>query len=204
MDKTDKTAPREAAAAARASDDSVLAANWVEAKTKDGDIYYYHRHNRAVRWDRPTPELAAKIEAREVSLRERQAERVAALERESQAADSRAQEEQLARERVHGMVESWAGDAGWKMSRRNPLGKRDARLVMVRLLTSLSRLPKLPCDAPALEESASIGDVRKAFHRVARGIHPDRLRGHDTEVVALASSTFAVLSAALDAATSSS
>ena len=38
--------------------------NWLEATTKDGRIYFYHRKTRKVRWDKPPPHIARQMDER--------------------------------------------------------------------------------------------------------------------------------------------
>ena len=59
--------------------------NWLEATTKDGRIYFYHRKTRKVRWDKPPPHIARQMDERkrqeEMLAEKRRKERVDALRR---------------------------------------------------------------------------------------------------------------------------
>jgi len=68
---------------ASAKDKSWDGDNWLEATTKDGRVYYYHRNTRSVRWDKPPPHIAKQMDERkkreEINAEKRRRQRLDAL-----------------------------------------------------------------------------------------------------------------------------
>ena len=75
-------------------DPAAALGNWLQARTDEGQVYYYHRISRAVRWERPDPDMARKVEARiigeKLKHKRRHAERVQEI---NDTADRAKQEE---------------------------------------------------------------------------------------------------------------
>jgi len=162
--------------------------SWLPAYTDDGQTYFYHRHTRAVRWDRPTPEVArqvdARVEASRQKVEERRALRVRQLAEEEDRRRREAEEKDSIRGRTERRVNAWA--------RGRPL-----RSLLVGLADFVPWAAKaLPTN---LASAAATGDataVKKAHLRSLRAVHPDKMAGADAARCVEAELVFAALQAA--------
>lgn len=156
--------------------DDILPDGWEEVISEDGQKYYYHKVTRVSRWDRPTKDLAAAVAAR-VEASQRQVEEAMMRrkqERETEQAIQQAREEVAEQFQVHvrSMIDKW------KRSRT----VRDAEKGMPELITTLPDImgfyifPEHIANL-ALTSASSPSEVKKAYLKTVKVIHPDKLPG---------------------------
>lgn len=162
--------------------------NWLQARTAEGQVYYYHRVSRAVRWEKPDPEMARKVEARiigeKLRHKRRHAERVQQI---NDTADRAKQEEatkDTLREEIESRVASWA--------RGKTIGG---------MLQSLPQVIAWGEHSSGVELDArsSAAAIKKAYLKAVRVVHPDKVATAPLQQRLEAQRVFAVLQDAFKA-----
>lgn len=158
--------------------------NWIPATTPDGLTYYYHRVTRAVRWERPEADVARKVEERlkehSAAVAKRQAERLAALAENEDKAKRDADKRTRVEAEIDSRIRLWSR------------GKD-----VVQMLTSLSVILRGREVPDSITLSASTGlpeDVKKAYMRALRIVHPDKVATASLEDQLEAQKVFTALS----------
>jgi hypothetical protein len=162
--------------------------NWLPAKAPDGSTYYYHRITRAVRWDRPDSEAAKRIEERiqeeRASVRMRQEERLAELASARDAAKKEAEARSRIESTLDGRLKAWAKG-------------KSARGMLMSLATGLIAIPKeIPEDISTLAATGTVDNIKKAYLKAVRVVHPDKMGSAPLEAQLEAQKAFALLSEA--------
>lgn len=154
-------------------------------------VYACVQETRAVRWTKPDAGMSAVLEQRrlqhEKETAERQAERVAAR---TAAEDERKQQAEAAStiaSAVSGAIEVWYTAAGWAgntvgATRRTARPPPPIKRVLADLLTTLHTIPGLTDLEPIVLPDDGPNEVKKAYLRCARAIHPDKLVSAPLEV----------------------
>jgi len=139
--------------------------------------YFFHHVLRVSRWERPSPQLAAEIEAR---LAAEAAARTHAEEKRKAAVDAQATAVAQAKEKgevlkrdAETKVKAWMAASSSSQSASN--GKlcsnnRPFSELLADLPAALPFAPKLQ-----LAPGASSAEVKKAYMKAARAIHPDKV-----------------------------
>eukprot|EP00597_Dinobryon_sp_UTEXLB2267_P003977 CAMPEP_0170075222 /NCGR_PEP_ID=MMETSP0019_2-20121128/12398_1 /TAXON_ID=98059 /ORGANISM="Dinobryon sp., Strain UTEXLB2267" /LENGTH=445 /DNA_ID=CAMNT_0010286053 /DNA_START=78 /DNA_END=1415 /DNA_ORIENTATION=+ len=155
---------------------------WIEARTEEGAVYYYHKETRLTRWDKPEKHIMAALESR---LKESKESSDRAI-RDRKLANQREKDLLLERERVIDENKSVIADLlrQWQESPRGDV------LSFVALLRTLPVV--LPADMLEIsyQHAASKGlfdsllqlssdvaptEIKKAYLKVIRLIHPDKV-----------------------------
>lgn len=161
-----------------------------------------------MRWTKPDDSVSGLIEEsrlqHEREMADRQAERVAALaaaeEQRKQVADATFAMEGA----INAAVEKWYTSAGWQGNKVGPRPRTarpppPANVVLGTLLATLHEVPNLEDTDPIAVASESPSDVKKAYMRAARAIHPDKLTGAPLAKALTAQRVFATITAAYEA-----
>ena len=160
--------------------------SWMPAVAADGTRYYYHKVTRAVRWERPEPDAARRMEERlrteDEALRLRQAERLAALasgeEDSRRAAAERSRQEAAIERRL----------AVW----------RRGKGIRAMLLTLADATPgrEVPAAIASLAEEGTPDAIKMAYKKAARVVHPDKMAAASVAEQVEAHHLFAILASA--------
>lgn len=159
--------------------------NWAEAVAPSGQVYYYHRITRATRWQLPTKRMARKLERRlserQVEVQARQQERVRQLAVEEAKRSEVEQKRDRAQAGIDSRVSRWASGKG-------------IRQMLATLNHILSE--RRVTDDVAAGALGSSDQVKRAYLKAVRKLHPDKLTGLPLEQRLEAQAVFAVLSTA--------
>jgi hypothetical protein len=153
----------------------------VEVQSEEG-TYFYHRVTRAVRWEKPEGCLSEKIEQaareKEAELKRKQQARKDDMRRAEEEKTAEAAEVARVEAEVQQKVECWSSD--------RPIAA---------LLASLSRilptciivargqnLHQQPLLAPEMCMSATQSEIKKAYLKALRLVHPDKVAGQGVSV----------------------
>mmetsp|Transcript_16663 Transcript_16663/g.27817 ORF Transcript_16663/g.27817 Transcript_16663/m.27817 type:complete len:475 (-) Transcript_16663:340-1764(-) len=150
---------------------------WEEFVSDKGEQYYYHRESKITRWEKPTPEVTRCIQRR-LEEERLQSER-ANEKRKLELKHNKIVEEELQdytnqiQATVTQQIQLW----------KHPVGKKRARVLgellnavpallgpeLIPLDSSLVTTPLLKTDPPTM--------VKKAYRKVVRFVHPDKVAG---------------------------
>ena len=158
--------------------DPTLPDGWEAVRDDQGNTYYYHRVTRVSRWDRPDAAFAASHNERIAETirdtEERAARRKAELHEVKAAAEAEAAAKQELQAATKSAIMKWAKDP--KIMNRN-------KSIAEMLATVHTLIPSVvPVDGVVadvinspLTDSSSVSDIKKAFHRAVRYVHPDKI-----------------------------
>ena len=135
---------------------------WIEAKSDDGEFYYYHRITRDVRWERPPDHLIYQVNEEEMKVKAQQEERLRHLEEEARKREK--EEEDLVRlkSEIDHLVDNWT------------FGKELKHLI----IDLPGILPHIESTKfPKLKRRADESQVKRAYRKVIRLVHPDKQKG---------------------------
>eukprot|EP01138_Halocafeteria_seosinensis_P000527 gb/GECG01000541.1/.p1 GENE.gb/GECG01000541.1/~~gb/GECG01000541.1/.p1 ORF type:complete len:647 (+),score=105.58 gb/GECG01000541.1/:1-1941(+) len=169
---------------------------WIQTRDNEGREYFYHADTRITRWEKPTGQLAAKMEARfqaeKQAAEERSQVRLQRLQQSDNSGNSSADPEKL-RSQVSTEVAKWAKKAGWPgnkvtVSEKKLKGKNPADILQELLIS----LPDLL--GPYLTSSTAVDDfmvstrqlkhataadkdslLKKTYMKTIRVVHPDKM-----------------------------
>lgn len=175
---------------------------WEELVSDKGELYYYHRDSKITRWEKPTPEVTQCIHRR-LEEERLQSER-ANEKRKLELKQNKIVEEELQdytnqiQATVTQQIQLW----------KHPVGKKRARVLgellnavpallgpeVIPLDSSLVSTPLLKTDPPVM--------VKKAYRKVVRLVHPDKIAGTgcviDMEKKMLAAEVFITINEAFE------
>ena len=171
-----------------------LAVGWEEVRTPDGAVYYYHTVTRVSRWDRPDRKI---VEAMDARLQESQEQVNAAVQRRKlEREQGRLKEQkktQLAeemRETVKSIINNWKQPNG-----KNILSLGELLQTLPNILPDVVPVGAICSPSNPLSSSSLPSDVKKAYMKAVRFIHPDKLSASVTnETKILAEAIFVFLS----------
>ena len=130
----------------------------------DGRVYYYHRVTRSTRWERPGPEVAARLAARvaadEEATAKRQAERLAGLAAAEEAAEEARAEAERQGRAAEAAVSAWAAANGWE-------GLKPMR----RAVKAAAALAQVRGDAPEAVVAAAVAAPLTAVACMLASLH---------------------------------
>eukprot|EP00940_MAST-03C_sp_MAST-3C-sp2_P000767 g767.t1 len=160
-----------------------VASNWIKAqRPSDGATYYYHRKTRAVRWDRPSSDVMRKVEARlqqeQMETEARQEERLRRLREEEERSQKEAECAAALTSKIDRKTEEWA--------------KNKALHVLLRTLPEI--LPHISASKfPTLNRDAGTSEIKRAYRKALRIVHPDKQKNRVLEERLLAQRVFSTL-----------
>ena len=162
---------------------SELPSGWEEVKTENGQSYFYHRITRTTRWVKPTGEIAEAMESRiQDEERQKQAkiyERKKELDLKMEAGAKEAEEGAKFNKKIELKMKDWiCGKNIWQML--NELNK-----IWPDAPTPMKRLDK---------NTSSESELKKAYVKAIRVVHPDKNAGGSLEVRSLSKAVFTVIS----------
>jgi hypothetical protein len=161
--------------------------NWLPAFADDGQQYWYHRVTRAVRWERPSVEVArqmeARVEAEKHAVKVRQAARVKEIADEEERKKRELAVKETLQRRTSLRVDAWSAS-------------QDLRSMLSTLPSFLNWARSFPDNLPQVALTGSVSDVKKAYLRCLRVVHPDKMAGAPVEQQVEAQAVFAALQAA--------
>jgi len=162
-----------------------LEGGWEEVKMEDGRVYYYHRLTRASRWDKPKGAMAEAMEQRiieeerkkENAIRERKKLRE---EEKRKAREMEEEKDDLSRSTAEA-VKKWATGKGVHL-----------------LLNDLGNIFEgAPVPAAPLTAESSASEVKRAYMKAIRHVHPDKIGANASVQMKLTSqAVFGALNAA--------
>ena len=184
--------------------------NWLEATTKDGRIYYYHRNTRIVRWDKPPPHIAKQMDERkkreEMVAEKRRKERLDALRKSEEDKKEYNDFKIQISAKVQKRVQNWSrvSDHGKKLkSLFNLLNTihLDMPELVLKPLPGARKVVKQNLDDDPFGYNSNMNNnipdakTLKKMYRVALlKIHPDRIgKNVSVEVRLLAEQVFGVI-----------
>jgi hypothetical protein len=146
-----------------------MPSGWETVKMPDGREYYYHRLTRQTRWEKPEGDMADAMEQR-IQDQERQKQAAIDDRKKQREAEKRKQEEydservDLTRT-VYDQVKLWGHGRG-----------------VHSLLNELDKVfPGAPIPATALTINSSASEMKKAYLKAIRCVHPDKI-GVDSDM----------------------
>jgi hypothetical protein len=161
--------------------DPNLPDGWEAVCGDDGRTYYYHRVTRVSRWDKPDAALAAshaqRLAAQDEEVNIRTAKRKAELADAAAVAEVESQVRQDLQAGIRQTIQKWAKHPSIMNKTKSLAG----------LLTSVHTIVSLvPADAVVkstpLTDSSEPSEVKKAFMRAVRYLHPDKLSRTDVDL----------------------
>jgi len=190
-----------APAPAAAYQDPSLPDGWDAVTDEGGNTYYYHRVTRVSRWDKPDAALAAaqneRLDEQRREIEERQTRRMAELQVNKAAADAEAVAKQDMQASIRQIIQRWA---------KHPTIMNRTRCVADLLATAHTVISLIPPDGivadaanKPLTDASPVADVKKAFFRAVRFVHPDKIPvSAPLETRALAEGVFVFLTEEFD------
>ena len=155
------------------------AANWIETKSGK-DTYYYHRITRDVRWERPPEHLIYKVDEEEMKVKARQEERVRQLREQARKREKEEEDMRQLKLEVDHAVDKWA------------VGKELKD--MIKNLTDI--LPHIDVKKiPKLKKRAQHAEIKRAYRKTMRLVHPDKQIGRTLRERLLAERVFSAFNA---------
>ncbi len=164
----------------RDDSDEDLPEGWQRVYDPNGNPYYYHHVSRLSRWEKPSKEVAAQHERRLHESMAREVEAVNQRREERRREDEKAQRETDAKDamaaNVKKRIDEWKrvqpgiGTNLWK-----PSGQPKT---ILQLLTTVHDICDFVPKEPATDDdktSPKQSDVKKAYMKAVRYIHPDKL-----------------------------
>lgn len=175
---------------------------WEERHTDDGVIYYYHKEAKLTRWDKPSAEVRQSISRR---LDEERRQRESATEKRLlEQKQNKFVEEELReytnqiKDDVDQQIKLW----------KHPVGKKKPRVLgeLINAIPSLLGPTVIPPESSLvvkpLQKGDSPSEVKKAYRRAVRLVHPDKIAGSgcviEMEKKLLAAEVFIVINEAFD------
>jgi hypothetical protein len=148
----------------------------VEVESEEG-VYFYHRVTRAVRWNKPEGHVSEKIEQsikdKEADLKRKQQARKADMQRAEEEKAVEAEEVARVEAEVQQKVERWSAE--------RPIAALLASLPRIlpdSITTARGKnLHQQPLLAPEMCMSASQSEIKKAYLKALRLVHPDKVTG---------------------------
>lgn len=136
---------------------------WEEVRLPDGRTYYYHRTTRARRWDKPSGAMA---EAMEQRIQDQERQKLAAVEeRKRLREEAKKQEQSAATERL---------DISSKTTEEVKTWSKNSDIICL-----LNTLPEIfegaPSPSPPLTLSSTSSEVKRAYLKAIRSVHPDKI-----------------------------
>ncbi len=188
-ESTPKPASKHGDSAPAQSQPIKLSGGWEEVKLDDGRVYFYHRLTRQTRWEKPEGAVAEAMEERIMAeeLRKREAvdkrRREREAEREKQEAEKN-EKDDLSKS-TEAKVRSWAKEKGVHQ--------------MLNDLDDIFEGAPTPDLSKQLHVSSTASEMKRAYMKAIRFVHPDKI-GADatTGKKLLASAVFAVLNEAYE------
>ena len=155
------------------------AANWIETKSGK-DTYYYHRITRDVRWERPPEHLIYKVDEEEMKVKARQEERVRQLREQARKREREEEDMRQLKLEVDHAVDKWA------------VGKELKD--MIKNLKDI--LPHIDVKKiPKLKKRAQHAEIKRAYRKTMRLVHPDKQIGRTLRERLLAERVFSAFNA---------
>lgn len=154
--------------------------NWIAAQAADGSTYYWHRVTRAVRWDKPDLETARRVEARIAGMNDGVQKRLAELAAEEEAAKRDSARKSAMEGDIETRVRVWARGKNIK--------------AMLSSLDAVLLTKEVPDSIASLAAAGGPDDVKKAYMRAVRIVHPDKSSTAPLEAQVEAHKVFTVLS----------
>jgi hypothetical protein len=164
-----------------------LEGGWEEVKLDDGRVYYYHRLTRASRWEKPEGAMAEAMEQRimEEERKKEQAikERKKAREAEKKKLEEIEEEKNDISKMTTAAVKKWATGKGVHL-----------------LLNDLGDIFEgAPVPSAPLTAQSSGAEVKRAYMKAIRHVHPDKIGANASVKMKLTSqAVFGALSSAYE------
>tara|TARA_A100001035_G_scaffold69798_1_gene53400 strand:+ start:196 stop:831 length:636 start_codon:yes stop_codon:yes gene_type:complete len=197
--------------------DEDLPEGWQRVQDENGNPYYYHHISRLSRWEKPSKEVAAQHERRLHESMAREAEAVSQRREERRKEEEKVMKQKEAKDAmaasVKSRIEAWRKvHPGVAADSRKPSGQ--AKSILELFLSVHEILDFVPQESVAVSKgsdtnrnSANEGslsprpsDVKKAYMKAVRHIHPDKLSSSlPIETKVLAEAVFVCLTEEYDA-----
>jgi len=176
---------------------SDLPPGWEEVHGENGSVYYYHKFTRLSRWDKPDAAVAASIEA---SVREQQdkmnelnRKRKEEIEQKKQQQEQREKTADQLKANIKVKIEKWKG-VGNNSTISNHIGD-----LLTTLPSILNFIPVNTVTSTPLNSSSPQADIKKAYLKAIRLVHPDKLSSDlDLENQLLAQACFIIINETYD------
>ncbi len=176
---------------------SDLPPGWEEVHVENGSIYYYHKFTRLSRWDKPDAAVAASIEAnvrdQQDKMNELNRKRKEEIEHKKQQQELREKTADQLKANIKIKIEKWKGVSN-NGTVTNHIGD-----LLTTLPSILTFIPMNTISPTPLNSSSSPTDIKKAYLKAIRLVHPDKLRSDlDLENQLLAQACFIIINETYD------
>ena len=179
------------------NNNSDLPSGWEEVHGENGTIYYYHKFTRLSRWDKPDAAVAASIEAsvrdQQDKMNELNRKRKEEIEQKNKQQELRQKTADQLKAKIKIKIEKWKGVTN-DSTVTNHIGD-----LLTALPSILSFIPVNTITTSPLNSSSSQADIKKAYLKAIRLVHPDKLNSDlDLENQLLAQACFIIINETYD------
>ncbi len=176
---------------------SDLPPGWEEVHGDNGSIYYYHKFTRLSRWDKPDAAVAASIEAnvrdQQDKMNELNRKRKEEIEQKKQQQELREKTADQLKAKIKVKIEKWKG-----VTNNSTVTNHIADLLTT-LPSILNFIPINTVTTTPLNSASSQADIKKAYLKAIRLVHPDKLSSDlDLENQLLAQACFIIINETYD------
>mmetsp|Transcript_30640 Transcript_30640/g.33488 ORF Transcript_30640/g.33488 Transcript_30640/m.33488 type:complete len:191 (-) Transcript_30640:144-716(-) len=172
------------------STEESLPENWEKVYTKDGRPYYYHKITRVTSWNppkRPSP-TQERLSRTNSAIEEAVQKRMQQYEEERKQQEERAAAAEVFKGEVRAAIERWRKSSTF--GKLKDIGEMLSTLHLIIISLNENSVVSSPLNA-----HSNPSEIKKAFMKAARHIHPDKLQVSDLlwEEKLLAEEVFIVL-----------
>lgn len=161
-------------------EESSTTGGWIAVKTQDGRTYYYHKLTRVSRWNKPDSAILETMEERILTQQREMQRRLQTRRRDRQQLMEQKEQEALASvslgQEVDRIVSTWARNKS-----------------IADLLRTIHEIAPTNVTSIELALDCSPSDIKRAYMKIVRLIHPDKLTMHQLRDRLLAQALFTVV-----------